>query len=198
MTLAVSCLATRERSAYNGDREQKFEEGFLYPEMRIGIISDTHIPLNAKELPPQLAKVFAGVEFILHAGDTYYPSVLDELEALAPVLAAYGDGDARLGVKISADLRLRESHVFSVGDVRIGLTHSLRLPGVSIEGFFGCPVDIVICGHTHEANIETYQGVVLINPGSATLPSHQENKLGTVGLLDIAQGKADVRIVQLE
>jgi len=166
--------------------------------MRIGIISDTHIPLNAKELPPQLAEVFAGVELILHAGDVYLSSVLDELGELAPVLAAYGDGESRLHIKMGADPRMKKSHTISVEGVCIGLVHHLRFPGASLEKVFGGPVDIAVCGHTHEASIETHQGVIIVNPGSATLPLHQVNRSGTVALLDITRGKAEARIVQLD
>ena len=166
--------------------------------MRIGLISDTHIPIHIEQLPPQLAKLFAGVELILHAGDIYLTSVLDELGTLAPVFAAYGDGDERWGIKMQADLRVKKSHIIDVEGVRIGLTHSIKLPEASLDRIFGCLVDIAVCGHTHEASIQTHQGVVLINPGSATLPHHQLNKSGTVGLMDVRQGKADVRIVQLD
>jgi putative phosphoesterase len=166
--------------------------------MRIGIISDTHIPLNAKELPAQVAKAFANVELILHAGDIYLPSVLDELEVLAQVLVAIGDGDERHGMRIGTDPRVRKTHVVNMENVHIGLVHNLRLPETSIEKTFGCPVDIAVCGHTHLPSIETHQGVLVVNPGSATLPNHQLNMLGTVGLLDVTQGKAEVRIVQLD
>lgn len=166
--------------------------------MRIGVISDTHIPLNAKELPPRVAEVFAGVEIILHAGDIYLPAVLDELEAVAPVFAAYGDGDARLHIKLGVDRRVKKSHIINVEGLRVGLIHSIRLPRASVEGAFGSPVDIAVCGHTHEAKVETHQGVIVVNPGSATLPDHQLNKSGTVGIMDITQGKVAVRIVQLD
>ena len=62
--------------------------------MRIGLISDTHIPHDAKAIPPQVKEVFRGVDLILHAGDIYLSSVLDELEEIAPVLAARGDDDS--------------------------------------------------------------------------------------------------------
>ena len=64
--------------------------------MRIGLISDTHIPDHADELPEQLKDAFRGVELILHAGDIYTIPVLDELEIIAPVLAAEGDDDPTL------------------------------------------------------------------------------------------------------
>ena len=165
--------------------------------MRIGVISDTHIPFHVKELPLQLADVFAGVKLILHAGDVYVTSVLDELETLAPVFAAYGDGDERWGIKMQADLRMKKSHIVDLEGVRIGLTHSLGHPEDSVERVFGCVVDIAVCGHTHEASVQTHQGVVIINPGSATLPNHLLSKSGTVALIDLRKGKTEVQIVQL-
>ena len=62
--------------------------------MRIGLVADTHIPGAAAELPEQVAQAFRGVDLILHGGDIYTPSVLDELERIAPVLAAKGDDDS--------------------------------------------------------------------------------------------------------
>ncbi len=56
--------------------------------MRIGLLSDTHIPEVAGALPYQIAKAFKGADLILHAGDIYTTSVLDNLEHIAPVLAA--------------------------------------------------------------------------------------------------------------
>jgi len=47
--------------------------------MRIGLLSDTHIPEARSGLPPEVKKAFEGVDLILHAGDIYSLSVLDEL-----------------------------------------------------------------------------------------------------------------------
>ena len=61
--------------------------------MRIGLISDTHIPDVARAIPRNVSRAFSGVDLILHAGDIQLASVLDELERIAPVLAARGDDD---------------------------------------------------------------------------------------------------------
>ena len=61
--------------------------------MKIGLISDTHIREPSERLHEKVREVFQGVDLILHAGDIYNPSVLDELERMAPVLAAAGDDD---------------------------------------------------------------------------------------------------------
>ena len=53
--------------------------------MRIGVISDTH-----NYLDPKVHKLFEGVEHILHAGDIGLPSILLELQEIAPVTAVSG------------------------------------------------------------------------------------------------------------
>ena len=59
----------------------------------VGLISDTHIPVRARSLPKEVFKIFEGADFIVHAGDLVDFSIIDELEQIAPVLAAYGNMD---------------------------------------------------------------------------------------------------------
>ncbi|MGE5482587.1 MAG: metallophosphoesterase family protein [Bacteroidota bacterium] len=61
--------------------------------MRIGVISDTHVPVRARALPGEVFEIFAGVDLILHAGDLVTLDVLEELETIAPVLAVHGNVD---------------------------------------------------------------------------------------------------------
>ena len=55
--------------------------------MKIGLVSDTHLPNIGHALPDQLLSAFDGVDLILHAGDVYSPECLDWLERIAPILA---------------------------------------------------------------------------------------------------------------
>ncbi len=167
--------------------------------MLIGLISDTHVPRDAKALPWQVKAAFKGVDLILHAGDIYVTDVLDSLERIAPVLAARGNGDGRFPL----DPRIKDSHVLSIEGFKVGLTHLIwypELPQYSLEGSmqreFGGPVQIAVFGDTHVALIDTCKGVLLINPGSPTVPNGLF-ELGTVGLLEIVDGKAEARIIHL-
>ena len=67
--------------------------------MRVGLISDTHIPEARDELWPQVFDEFDGVDCILHAGDIYDITVIDQLSEIAPVYAARGNGDDGSGAK---------------------------------------------------------------------------------------------------
>ena len=87
--------------------------------MRIGLLADTHIPKDAKMLPPHVKVALDGVDLIFHAGDIYLSTVLDELEAIAPVIAARGNGDTEL----SGDHRVKDSHVLDVAGFKVGLIH---------------------------------------------------------------------------
>lgn len=169
--------------------------------MLIGLISDTHIPYHAKAFPEQLKEVFRDVELILHAGDIYVASVLDDLARLAPVLAAEGDDDYG---EVLADKRLKQEHVLTLEGVTIWLFHQYRTRSwVGYEKFetkaWDKPEkhpDVIVYGHTHESALENGDGVLKINPGSATFP-HYKAVPGTVGLLTVNAGKATAQIIQL-
>jgi putative phosphoesterase len=169
--------------------------------MLIGLLSDTHIPDHAKELPDQLKEAFDGVDLILHAGDIYNLSVLDELECIAPILASAGDDD-RFDAVI--DKRVKWEHILTMEGVTIWLKHILWWrPDDSKNHIDPANLqhekspDVIVFGHTHEASLKNHGGVILINPGSPTFP-HYRRELGTVGLLTVNSGKAEAQIIQLQ
>jgi len=165
--------------------------------MLIGLVSDTHIPDHAKQLPDQLREAFRGVDMIFHGGDIYSVSVLNELEKIAPVLAAQGDDDTSFA---ASDSRVKPKHIINIDGVTIWLMHERprSLPRVSKEvPWLDDPPDAVVFGHTHEAVIENRDGILHVNPGSPTFP-HYNLQLGTVGLLTIESGKIEAEIIQLK
>ena len=65
-----------------------------------------------------------------------------------------------------------------------------------MEREFGKRFDIIVFGDTHVAVVEKYNGILLVNPGSPTLPNNRF-ELGTVGLLEITGNRPKAHIVQL-
>ena len=175
--------------------------------MRIGLISDTHIPVASKELWPQIFGAFAGVDLIMHAGDLMVPDVIDWLEEIAPVMAVSGNGDYTGWERSVApqDPRLSEAKVLLADGLRIGLVHDFQLPEApplrTIDGlmshFFDGPVNVIVRGSTHTAEITSVKGTLIVNPGSPTFPNHQSARLGTIGFLDIENGRVRPAVVQL-
>ena len=107
--------------------------------MRIGLISDTHIPEACEHLPAPVFEVFPGVDLVMHAGDVYVNRVLDELARIAPVIAAVGNGDEGLdGHRFKLDARRTgaRAHLLEIEGVRIGLAHALPTPDETSEEVF--------------------------------------------------------------
>ncbi|HAL49595.1 MAG: metallophosphoesterase family protein [SAR202 cluster bacterium] len=177
--------------------------------MLIGLISDTHIPEAGPEIPPQVFKAFENVDLILHAGDMHIIDVLDWLEPLAPVWGAQGNGDHNDGINpnrpgLPPDARVEEVHTLQLEGLRVGLIHGFPLPHELpwrtleelLDLHFTRPIDIVVCGDTHMARFDWYDDVLIINPGSPTLPG-QIKELGTVGFLEINDREVVPSIVNL-
>ena len=161
--------------------------------MRIGLISDTHIPDVAPELPPEINEAFQGVDLILHAGDIYIPSVLDDLERIAPVLAAKGDDDNPFDAL--NDKRIENKHVMKLGNYTLWLIHERPYTLASRPKGEDTP-DIVVFGHEHLTTVQRYGDILFVNPGSATFLNYRRG-LGTVGILNIDSTEAEASVFQL-
>ena len=169
--------------------------------MRVGLLSDTHIPETEKKIPPELIEAFHGVDLILHAGDIYVPSVLDDLERIAPVLAARGDDDYGNTVM---DERVKGRHILELKGLTLLLLHE-RVYSPWVPWWPGNispgqdkrdSPNIVVFGHEHRTVVQHLNDILFVNPGSPTF-LHYRRGLGTVGILDIDSGEADVSILQL-
>jgi len=169
--------------------------------MRIGLISDTHIPVDAKKLPEQLPMAFHNVDLILHAGDVYAASVLAELGTIAPLLAARGDDD---NGDVLRDERMKREHILTVEDITIWLFHEYREESLVANGTwykksgerFRKSPDVIVYGHTHKPALLNHGSVLTVTPGSATFPDYIR-RAGTVGLLTVKSGRAEAQIVPL-
>jgi putative phosphoesterase len=161
----------------------------------IGLISDTHIPSRAKSLPHAVFRVFANVDYIIHAGDIVELSVIDELEKIAPVLAVHGNMD---GPQIQSVFPKVNS--LKVADWKIGVTHD---PG----GFQGlCKMrelanqngfDVVVFGHTHMSKVRWEGQTLFINPGSPTNPEPPFLCKPTVGILKLTTNSIIPEILEV-
>ena len=165
--------------------------------MRIGLITDTHLPGQIRDLGElgQLPQEFlSSVDLIMHGGDLTSPIVLDWCEQFAPVICSTGNNDP------IPDPRMKEVQILETEGWTIGMIHSLEgqfRPIEDLQKLFPKPVNIMISGHTHQERLEYREGVVLINSGSITFPQHKEVRLGTVGILEIESQKLKVDIFPL-
>ena len=166
--------------------------------MRIGLVSDTHIPEARKNLFEEVVDAFTGVDLILHAGDINVTRVLDDLARAAPVLAARGNHDL-----YTEDDRIKGYHILELEGFTVGLTHQMEPYQWELERLVdhwlkGNWTDIIVFGDTHFERAEYRDGVLLINPGSAMYPHNRSTRLGHIAYLDLEKGKEPrVQIVDL-
>lgn len=147
--------------------------------MRLGVISDTHGMLR-----PEVFKVFAEVDHILHGGDIGRWDLIVELQALAPVTAVYGNTD-------DFDIRGRAPQVAEVEleGFQIVVTHGDQLgtptPAKLHEAFPAA--EIIVYGHSHKPLLELVdKTVTVMNPGGAGAPRFGLKP--SVGILELEPG----------
>lgn len=174
------------------------QEPQIFPKLQevsaktVGLISDTHVPIRAEEVPKEVFKVFENVDFIIHAGDLVQLSVIDELEQLAPVLAVYGNMD---GPEIRG--KLQKLNSLKIFDWKIGVQHN---PSV----LFGIgkmrtiaktnKFNVMVYGHTHSSNMKWEGNTLFINPGSPVQPFMTKP---TVALLRVTKQQIIPKIIQI-
>ena len=148
----------------------------------IGVISDTHGLLR-----PQALSALQGSDLIIHAGDVGDPAILKALGKIAPVLAVRGNIDrgAWAGdLPARQAVQLEEHSIYVLHDL-----YELDLDAASV-GFHA-----IIFGHSHRPKIETKDGVLYFNPGSAG-PRRFDLPI-TVGRLTISGGGLQAEIIDL-
>lgn len=152
--------------------------------MKVLVISDTHGNIeNAKSVLDQV--IPSGVKTVLHCGD--YISDARLLEKFYPqleVYGVYGNCDVGFGGAYS--------EVITLEGVSIYISHGHRY-GVKWGEYDEVVIDamaheatVAICGHSHQAYLEKKQGILIMNPGSLTLP--RDSKYPSYGILELKDG----------
>jgi len=150
---------------------------------RIGLVSDTHGLVR-----PEALEALRGCDLVLHAGDVGSSEVLQEFGRLAPVVAVRGNTDRGAW----AD-GLPETEEVQVGTTWLHVLHEIDRLSIdpSAAGF-----DVVVYGHSHKPSVETRNGVLYVNPGSA---GPRRFKLPvSVARLEIGTERIDAEILTLE
>ncbi|MFL5593282.1 MAG: metallophosphoesterase family protein [Gemmatimonadaceae bacterium] len=151
----------------------------------LGLISDTHGLLRVS-----VHDALAGVELILHAGDVGGSEILDELRLIAPVKAVFGNTD------VPGDTGLSQQIDLAVNGIRIHVSHGHEVGSPTPAKLAArYDADVVIYGHTHRQLVTILDGRLFVNPGAAG--PRRFSLSPSIGRLTIANGKAEVRIIDI-
>lgn len=162
--------------------------------MKIGVLSDTHIPDRAKDIPQEILETFKNVDMIIHAGDIMDLGVLDKLKTVCKnVKAVWGNMD-------SYELRknLPEKEIVEIGNYRIGIMHGYGHPNKLIElmteEFKNDNVNVIIFGHSHSSLNEKRGDILYFNPGTPT--DKIFSLYNSYGIIEITD-KIEAKIIRL-
>ena len=150
--------------------------------IRIGLISDTHGLVRDEAL-----KALEGCRHIIHAGDIVKPDILDRLRRIAPLTAVRGNNDRGDWAR-----SLPEYDVVEFGAIAVYVRHDRAELDIDplAAGF-----RVLVFGHSHQPSVESREGVLYVNPGSA---GPRRFKLPVaVGELEIEGDRVAARIIEL-
>jgi uncharacterized protein len=150
--------------------------------MLVGLISDTHGLLR-----PEALVALQASSLIVHAGDIGRPEILDRLNAVAPTFAVRGNIDSQ---PWAAALPMTEA--VEAGPHLVWVLHDIAQ--LDLDPTIGFAA--VVYGHSHRPAIETRDGVLYVNPGSAG-PKRFRLPV-TVGRLHVTDDRLWPEIVELD
>jgi putative phosphoesterase len=152
-------------------------------EIIVGVISDTHGLLRL-----QAIDALRGSDMIIHAGDVGNAEVIDRLGSIAATFVVRGNID-----KGQWAARLPTTELVAIGELYFFVLHEISQLELdpAVAGFAA-----VVFGHSHQPSIETRDGVLFLNPGSA---GPRRFKLPvTVARVRVSGRRLSPEIVQLQ
>lgn len=165
--------------------------------MRILVISDTHIPVAAKELPSIIMEEAKKSDLCFHAGDLISINVFQALSKITKTYAVRGNMDS-----FNLSEQLPEKQIIEIGDITVGLMHGRGSPAALLDYVNKefeqnlKKINILIFGHTHYPCDKEFGGRIYFNPGSPTDIVFAPYK--SYGILEIEGKDIKRRVVKIE
>lgn len=161
----------------------------------IAVISDSHVPTRAEEIPEPVLERVKKADLTVHCGDFETEEVHDQLEE-------HGD---MIGVKGNIDrFEVQNSATFERNGIEFGVYHGT---GINPRGHHPTlvniaeklDVDVLLHGHTHQQEAVKEDGKILLNPGSCTGVAGGSAQPGDPEMMMLETGQElQVKLVELE
>jgi putative phosphoesterase len=137
---------------------------------RVAVISDTHLPSRASEIPDWVLDELDAADLAIHAGDFDTYDSYEHVEDVTPELTAV------LGNIDPPDLDVPEVATLDVEGVRFVVTHGTgdiagyeeRVGDVVAEHAADDRRTVGVAGHTHQQTEWEHAGYTCYNPGTCT------------------------------
>lgn len=162
--------------------------------MKIGVMSDTHGSLVYFE---KALEVLSDCDILLHAGDVLYhgprndlpesynpKKVISKINELDNILIARGNCDADVDQMVISH-PIQSPYVLSqFGETRILINHGyVDSKEETIKKAKSMGADILILGHTHVKELYVDENLIVINPGSTSIPKDGSHSVATIDII---------------
>ena len=163
--------------------------------MKIGVMSDTHgsLPYFEKALD-----LLEDCDVIFHIGDVLYhgprndlpegynpKGVIEKINNLDNMIIVRGNCDADVDQMVIKH-PIQSPYVMSqFGEIRILLTHGYTdSKEDTIEKAKSMGADILILGHTHVKELFFDESLIVLNPGSTSIPKDGTHSVTTIEIIE--------------
>ena len=168
--------------------------------MKIGVMSDTHGSLTYFE---KALDVLSDCDVLIHGGDILYhgprndipegynpKGLISKINSLDNIIIARGNCDADVDQMV-INHPIQSPYVMSqFGETRIVTTHGYTdSKEDTINKAKSMGADILILGHTHVKELYLDENLVVLNPGSTSIPKDGPH---SVAIIDIIQSEDEI------
>lgn len=168
--------------------------------MKIGVMSDTHGSLTYFE---KALDVLSDCDVLIHGGDILYhgprndipegynpKGLISKINSLDNIIIARGNCDADVDQMV-INHPIQSPYVMSqFGETRIVTTHGYTdSKEDTINKAKSMGADILILGHTHVKELYLDENLVVLNPGSTSIPKDGAH---SVAIIDIIQSEDEI------
>ncbi|SNX52996.1 metallophosphoesterase [Thermoanaerobacterium sp. RBIITD] len=158
--------------------------------MRLFVTSDTHGMIQSVR---NILKNIKNIDYIVHLGDYYRDAISLSKEFGVPTEYVYGNCDFGDGDKYEK--------IIELDGKKILLTHGHRYyvkfdNNIILEKARELGVDAVFFGHTHVPVVQNHHDVLVLNPGSPSMP--REGSFRTISIVNIENGIIVPQILNID
>ncbi len=160
--------------------------------VKIGVFGDTHIPDRADKIPEEIKKTLYECDLILCTGDLTGEEVVDFIKASGKKYKIVRGNMDRLDLSRMASIDIEGK--------RIVVTHGDEIKPRGdkdrlLELAKRYDADVLAYGHTHTQDAWESDGIMFVNPGSATGVSRNFDDKPHCAIVEIKAGKINVKQV---
>ncbi len=163
----------------------------------IAVISDSHVPARAPEIPEELLEVCDEADIVVHCGDFETEEVYEELGGrFENFVAVRGNCDR---------VELPKYEDFEYEGINFGVNHGT---GITPRGDTPTlaniadqmDIKVLLNGHTHQQEAVKHNGKVLLNPGSCTGVGGGSSMPGNPKMMtiEVRDGSLEAELIELE